>query len=295
MQHLISLLICLPALVWAGSPAGFFYVLDEEPGSWPEILSSVGLQPLGPPGAAARVFVLRGDSAGADWQARVESGAVLILEGESSVAESFGFRATRRRVAVRSVQDARRPELRIVWEHPLELPVFTLPEAAKLLAWERWERAPLMAAVRRGAGAVLWLACAPGAKPYQRFPYILHALAELGVDPPLRSRRLWAFFDSSYRLRVDLEYFARRWRAAGFSGLHVAAWHYFEPDPERDAYLRRLIESCHRQGVLVYAWLELPHVSERFWQEHPAWREKTALRKDANLDWRRVMNMTNGD
>jgi len=43
----------------------------------------------------------------------------------------------------------------------------------------------------------------------------------------------------------------------------------------------------------VYAWLELPHVSERFWADHPEWREKTALLQDAQLDWRKLMNLDN--
>ena len=75
----------------------------------------------------------------------------------------------------------------------------------------------------------------------------------------------------------------------------MAAWHYNEPDAERDAYLRRLIEACHKRAILVYAWMELPHVSEAFWQEHPEWREKTALLQDAHLDWRKLMNLQNPD
>ena len=54
-----------------------------------------------------------------------------------------------------------------------------------------------------------------------------------------------------------------------------------------------MIDACHRKGIQVYAWLELPHVSERFWDEHPEWREKTALLQDAQLDWRKLMNLTN--
>jgi hypothetical protein len=118
-------------------------------------------------------------------------------------------------------------------------------------------------------------------------------LTALGVEPPVRSGRLWAFFDSSYRLRVDLDYFARRWRRAGIAGLHVAAWHFFERDATRDAYLARLIEACHREGVQVYGWLELPHVSERFWSDHPEWREKSGVGQDAQLDWRKLMNLHN--
>ena len=140
---------------------------------------------------------------------------------------------------------------------------------------------------------MLWVATAPGPRGYERFPYIVQALADLGLTPALRSNNLWAFFDASYRARVDLDYFAPRWRQAGIRALHVAAWHYWEHDIQNDEYLRRLIDACHRNAIQVYAWLELPHVSERFWADHPEWREKTALLQDAQLDWRKLMNLTN--
>ena len=84
-----------------------------------------------------------------------------------------------------------------------------------------------------------------------------------------------------------------RWRKAGISALHIAAWHYWERDPQSDEYLRNLIEVCHRHAIAAYAWIEFPHVSEKFWDAHPEWREKTALLEDAQLDWRRLMNLTN--
>ncbi|MBC8165937.1 MAG: hypothetical protein H7Y20_08700, partial [Bryobacteraceae bacterium] len=142
---------------------------------------------------------------------------------------------------------------------------------------------------------VLWLAASPGPKGYERFPYLVQALVDLGLDVPISSNRLWAFLDTSYRTRVDVEYFADRWKRMGIGVLHLAAWHYNEPDPERDEWLRKLIAACHARGVLVYAWIELPHVSERFWQDHPEWREKTALLQDAHLDWRKLMNLRNRD
>jgi hypothetical protein len=150
-----------------------------------------------------------------------------------------------------------------------------------------------MAGFRRAKGAVLWIAASPGPHGYERFPYIPQALADLGLEAPFRSERLWAFFDSAYRSRVDIDYFAARWKAAGIGALHVAAWHYWERDPQADEYLRKLIDACHRHGIVVYAWFELPHVSEKFWDQHPEWREKTALLQDAQLDWRKLMNLTN--
>ena len=36
-------------------------------------------------------------------------------------------------------------------------------------------------------------------------------------------------------------------------------------------------------------------MSEKFWAQHPEWREKTAIGQDAQLDWRKLMNLTNRD
>lgn len=290
--HISVLLLTLAAASAAELP--YFSVLSEDAGAWPEILSSVGLQRK--PAGLARVFVARaGAVASPEWPARVGKGAVLILEGESSLANMFGFSRGTASAAAQSVTDIHQPKLAIVWEKGLELPVYEVPRKARIFARERWSGAPLMAGFRQGAGAVLWVAVPPGERGYERFPYLLQALADLGWEPPFHSSRLWAFFDSSYRSRVDVEYFAKRWRAAGIAGLHVAAWHYFEPDAERDRYLQKLIEACHREGILVYAWLELPHVSEKFWNDHPEWREKTGVLQDAQLDWRKLMNLTNRD
>ena len=293
MRLLVSLVLLASAAQAAGPP--YFAVLSDDAGAWPDLLSSIGLQQR--PADAARVVVARpGAAASPEWAGRVDQGAILILEGESPLAESFGFVAAKdKKAAVNSLTDVHNPKLSIIWEKTLELPVFQIPPAAQVFARERWSGAPLIAGLRRGAGAILWVAASPGDRGYERFPYLLNALCDLGMDPPFRSDRLWAFFDSSYRLQVDVDYFAARWRKSGISALHVAAWHFYDPDPERDAYLAKLIEACHRQGILVYAWLELPHVSEQFWADHPEWREKTALLQDAQLDWRKLMNLTNRD
>lgn len=295
-------LLLFPALLAAGtvspsasvSPAIGFAVLGDDPGPWPQILSAVGFQPQA--AAAADIVVLRpGAPAVSQLAERVEQGAFVIVEGASTAAELFGFRAGKDHVVVGSVEDVHRPKLPIIWQKAVELPRFEIPKTARIFAKERWTGAPLIAGYTSGRGAVLWVVANPGERGYERFPYILQSLNDLGLTPSLRSARLWAFFDYAYRMRVDLDYFAARWRASGIATLQVAAWHYYDPDPERDRYLNTLIESCHRHGILVYAWIELPHVSGQFWRAHPEWREKTALLQDAQLDWRKLMNLTNRD
>jgi hypothetical protein len=294
MPSLIRTVFFSLSLLVSASAAPFTYhVAGDDPGPWPQILSSIGLMQAA--GGPANLFVVRTFTPGSapQWIQRIEQGAVVVIEGESELAKTLGIQPTTKRVVVRSIVDQRAPKLAIVWETAIEIPVFDLPKQARVFASERWEGAPVMAAVHRGSGAVLWLAASPGKEGYERFPYLLQALTDLGVKAPFRSHRLWAFFDGSYRSRVDLDYFAERWRKAGISALHVAGWHYWEPDAQNDEYLRRLIEACHRKAILVYVWLELPHVSEKFWAQHPEWREKTAIQQDAQLDWRKLMNLTN--
>ena len=95
---------------------------------------------------------------------------------------------------VRSVVDARAPKLGIVWEKAQELPVFELPADAQVFARERWTGTPLMAGLRRGKGAVLWLAIKPGVRGYERFPYVLQALTDLGMQPSVHFAALVGIF-----------------------------------------------------------------------------------------------------
>jgi hypothetical protein len=238
----------------------------ENPG-WARVLGSVGLDLApGPP-------------------------SFVLLEGDSPQSRQWGFRPTGKSVRVASVEELGEPKLEVVWQKPVTAPLYELPPGARVFTREKWTGAPLVAGMRRDGKAVLWTITDIGERGYERFPYLLHALHSLGIEFPFRGGRTWAFFDDSYRLRADSDFLARRWRKAGIAAIHAAAWHFYEPDAGRDEYLRKLIEACHRQGILVYAWLELPHISEQFWEEHPQWREKTATQQDAHLDWRKLMNL----
>ena len=117
--HLSSLVSrCFLLFACAAGAAGlpYFSVLSEDAGAWPDILSSIGLQRQ--PAGLSRIFVARtGAAASVEWPARVERGAILILEGESSLADLFGFRRARKDpVRVQSLTDVHRPTLPIVWE-----------------------------------------------------------------------------------------------------------------------------------------------------------------------------------
>jgi len=139
MRSLASLLLLtFPAM--AAPPALYYAIAGQTPGSWPEILGAVALQPQ-PAGARADVIVVRAGSgqSAAPLMERVAGGAFLILEGRSAVAEAFGFRAGDERIRVRNVEDVHQPKLAVIWERALELPVFEVPAGAKVFARERWK------------------------------------------------------------------------------------------------------------------------------------------------------------
>lgn len=257
-MHARSISCALILLLWTGALAS---------GGWQRVLEAAGL----------------------------DGARLVVLEGDSAEARAAGFVPEGGRVEVRSVTDTFLPSLRIVWEKPETVQRFRVPERAAVFTRERWTGAPLAAGFRDGGRVVFWTATPIGDKGYERYPYLAQALMELGLAPRAETRGLWAFFDSSYRLRADPEYLAARWRRAGIGALHVAAWHYWEPDAGRDAWLRSLVDACHRRAIHVYAWIEFPHVSEAFWNAHPEWREKTATGQDAHLDWRRLMNLADPD
>jgi hypothetical protein len=286
MKHFRKIL-CAVALA-VPSFAATFQTDGANTLTWTKILGSVGIQPA----SADPTILIAGASAPAATAALATS-HILILEGDSPAARALGILPQKDKISVRHIVDTHAPQMQIIWEQPAEIVKAQLPEGFTVYATERWQSAPVLAGKRTSHGAILWLATAPGPSGIERYPYLLHALVDLGLDLPLRGTNLWAFFDSSYRIRADSDYLARRWRESGVSILHVAAWHTMDPDPIQDEYLARLIRACHRNAILVYAWLELPHVSEKFWNDHPEWREKTAAGQDAQLDWRKLMNLQN--
>ncbi len=288
----MKLLLTLAMALLPAQAAMQTYWVTGEPGAWPGLFGSMG---LAEDAAAPKVLVLRATaSVPADLTARIEGGLVVVVEANTAAAAALGI-SLDGSVTVRRELDSRAPDKMIVWEEAIPVIKAQLPAGATVYSQDRWSGTPLMAAWRQGAGGVVWLAAPLANNGYGRFTFLPQTLATLGVQGTLVSKRTWAFFDYAYRSRTDPEYMARQWRKMGLSAIHAAAWYHFEADPVRDDYLRRLITACHRNGILVYAWLEYPHVSDKFWADNPQWRDKTAQLTDASVFWRKLMNFQNPD
>jgi len=168
---------------------------------------------------------------------------------------------------------------------------FRISKEARIFHSQRWKKAPLVAGFR-AAKALSCGGCAARPAWLRPFPIFAQALADLGLEPPFVPRICGRFFHSAYRSRVDLDYFAPR------CGKPVSLPCTSRPGtigtrPAGRRIPAPLIEACHRNAIQVTPGSNCPTWSERFWSQHPEWREKTALLQDAQLDWRKLMNLTN--
>jgi hypothetical protein len=223
----------------------------------------------------------------------VENGAVLVTEGITPLSDKLGFQPGTP-IRIRDLEEKEYPEVQITWENEVRVAPFRAPAGAQVLNCERGSRAPVTCLISHGRGKCLLLAAELDpvkGEGYARFPYFLRELRHAGIHFPFRSKKLSAFFDYAYRYKENPDSLAHYWRETGIQALHVGSWDFFDGDPVAEGCLQKLIEACHRKGILVYAWLELPHVSTKFWNEHPEWREKTGNGSDASVDWRFVMNL----
>jgi len=227
----------------------------------------------------------------------VERGALLLTDEVTPVSLALGVLAGAS-IEVSRLREQAYPSVAIGWAKPERVTTLAATKAATVLTVEEQTGGVLALLVPHGEGYAVVLARAlddEGGQGFMRYPFLPQALMRAGLRLPFSSPRLAAFFDYGYRDGADVDALAKRWRAAGISALHVGAWDFWDKGGDTDAYLRRLIGACHAQGLLVYAWLELPHVNLDFWDRHPKWREKTATGADAHLDWRYLMNLKDPD
>ena len=92
---------------------------------------------------------------------------VLILDGELSLAEAFGFRRGNDKVRASSLTDVHNPKLRIVWGEELELPVLNCRNGLAFCQGALDGRSDDCRPKTRRRW-VLWVAVPPGEHGYER-------------------------------------------------------------------------------------------------------------------------------
>jgi hypothetical protein len=225
----------------------------------------------------------------------VKGGITLVTDGESPLSRTLGVRLGEAS-AVNSVTSRVFANEENRWaDHPV-VPWVAQPavEDDSIYYADRDLGHPLVIGGRLGQGRFLYFA--PLYDPlsgggYGRFPGLPYLLInEFHVRPMLKRRGADAYFDPGYRNNISIERLVPLWRRSGIRTVHAAAWHFYDKYSYDYA---RLIRVAHQNGILIYAWIEWPHISEYFWNRHPEWREKTGRLTDAHLDWRYLMDLQN--
>jgi hypothetical protein len=125
---------------------------------------------------------------------------------------------------------------------------------------------------------------------YARFPNLPNLVVkEMHCTPVFQRRGIDAYFDPGYRDDFPIKKLVALWKSWGIKAIHAAAWYIYEYPYN----YKLLISEAHKQGMLVYAWLEWPYIGLGFWNDHPEWRQKNALLKDAQLDFLYLMDLQN--
>ncbi len=223
----------------------------------------------------------------------VRAGGNVIADGKTEFSLELGVRYTGKTTSLTGISERLYPEERVVWQRPAPFQKFDVQGDDIILAVDRETEAPVVIARRFGKGRMLYLGTRfdPHSDAgYSRFPYLMQYIAaQMDLHPVFRRDALEMYFDPGFRSAIPVETLVRRWATHGVRAIYVGSWH----DYRTYTYdYERLIRLCHENGILVYAWLEPPQISHKFWEAHPEWREKNANGLDNRASWRYPLAMT---
>jgi hypothetical protein len=223
----------------------------------------------------------------------VRNGINVITETRSSLAEALGLKFPGRSRSVKFARDLSHPEVEIKFRSNLQAEEFTGLDL-KTFSVEPESGMALAAGGSLGKGKFIYLALPldkPASFGYERFPYFHeYFLGFFNYKPFIRDNRLVAYVDYGFHDEEDPQVLAARLKDYGIGEVHLSGWYTLDNCGD---YFESFIGECHKNGILVYLWLELPMVSQEFWNMHPEWRQKKATGEDAALDWRKLMALEN--
>jgi uncharacterized protein YdaL len=223
----------------------------------------------------------------------VEEGANLITDSRNELAEEFGIRFSRDRIRVRAIMDRYYPEEAISWRYFELMNKIIAENVDEVFCQDAATDAPVTIGKNVGKGRIIFFGARfdpISQEGYSRFPYLLEYVRRyFQVGPIVRREDLEAYFEPGLRSAVSVEDLVKQWVRIGIRRIHVAGWHEY---PKYTYDYGRLIRLAHANGILVYAWLEPPQVTQKFWLEHPEWREKNYKGQDAPAAWRYAVALT---
>ena len=223
----------------------------------------------------------------------VEQGGNLITDFRNPVAAELGVKFLDAAVRVDRVRDRLFPEELLRWRRGEVMNKFETLRDDELFATDDRTQLPVVIGREYGDGKFIFFGTRfdpTSTGGYSRYPYLIQYVEKfLSLRSIVRRDQLEMYFDPGYRHNISIEQLATRWAAAGIRVINVAGWQEYAKYTYDYA---RLIRVAHANGILVYAWLELPQVSQKFWNDHPEWREKNYRGEDVRPSWRYPVALT---
>jgi uncharacterized protein YdaL len=217
----------------------------------------------------------------------VASGGRLITDSKNPVAEDLGINFSKNVMRVDKIRDALFPEELLNWGTSETVHRIDVREDDEIVCTNDINDAPIAVARKYGSGKFISISArfdpvTDGG--YARFPYLVDWIKSyFDLYPTLRRDYLEMYFDPGLRRTTSIETLVKQWASKGVRVIHVAGWHEY---PKFSYDYDRLIRLCHAYGIVVYAWLEPPQISQKFYNEHPQWHEKNYKGEDVRPDWR---------
>ena len=223
----------------------------------------------------------------------VEKGGHIVTDTRSDLTEDLGIAFTQTRLRVSKIRDLYFPEERIVWRYSELVTKFETDGVDEVFCVDEATEAPMAIGKRISKGKLIYINSrfdSYSQHGYSQYPYLLDYIVKyFHLRPIVRRENLEMFFDPGFRRTYSIESLVKQWVKLGVRVVHAAGWNQF---PKYTYDYARLISLAHANGILVYAWLEPPQVSQMFWNQHPEWREKNYKGEDMPPMWRYALALT---
>jgi len=223
----------------------------------------------------------------------VQRGGNLITDKKNSLLTHIGFKFLESEIKVHDLRDNFYPQQHINWKMPQPVKKLEITDDDEVFCQDAASGMPMAIGRKYGEGKIIYFSTLfdpYSVLGYSMYPYALDYIRRFfTVNPIVRRENLDYYFDPGLRQTTSVENLVKIWVKQGVRYIHVSGWHQY---PKYDYDYVRLIKLCHENGILVYAWIEPPQVSQKFWQQHPEWREKNYLGKDARASWRYPVALT---
>ncbi len=223
----------------------------------------------------------------------VHSGGNLITDRKNKLAEKLGIKFLNSEISLHLIRDKIYPQELISWKYSQLANKFEYDANDEILCEDGTTGFPVAIGRVLGKGKFIYFNTAfdPNSPlGYSNYPYSFEYIKKFfSLSPIIKRENLDFYFDPGLRQRNSEESLVKSWVKQGIRVIHIGGWHQYA----KYTYdYKRLIKLAHANGILVYAWLEPPYVSQKFWQSHPEWREKNFKGKDLIASWRYPVALT---